>query len=87
VVEFNHELEGGLPFGFLVKRKNSTSSDRDLVEQAIAHVRESIGSLANFKQAVVVESLPKLSSGKIARNTLKDMINNKPFKVKTAIKY
>ena len=44
-------------------------------------VRESIGPVAAFRQAVVVNKLPKTRSGKIARNTLKAMINNKPFKV------
>ena len=34
-----------------------------------------------IKQAVIVEKLPKTRSGKIARNTLKAMINNKEFKV------
>jgi propionyl-CoA synthetase len=37
--------------------------------------------VAAFKNAVFVLKLPKTRSGKIARNTLKDMINNKPFKV------
>jgi F0F1-type ATP synthase delta subunit len=37
--------------------------------------------VASYKQAVVIDKLPKTRSGKIARNTLKAMINNKPFKV------
>jgi hypothetical protein len=32
---------------------------------------------------VIIEKLPKTRSGKIARATLKNMLNNKPFKVYT----
>ena len=61
---------------------DSKSSDKEILDKVYALVRESIGPVACFKQAVIVEKLPKTRSGKIARNTLKSMINNQEFKVR-----
>ena len=52
-----------------------------MVKASVESVRKVIGPVASFKQAVVIDKLPKTRSGKIARNTLKAMINNQPFKV------
>ena len=64
-----------------MKKKDSTSSEKELLDKIYAVVRKSIGPVAAFKQAVIIDKLPKTRSGKIARNTLKSMINNEPFKV------
>lgn len=65
---------------------DSKSNEKKLVEKTVAKVRELIGPVAFFKQAVVIDKLPKTRSGKIARNTLKAMINNKPYKVNYQLK-
>lgn len=51
------------------------------MKEIIANVRKEIGPVAAFKLAIEVKRLPKTRSGKISRGTLKNMINNKPFKV------
>jgi propionyl-CoA synthetase len=61
--------------------KDSITDEKKLLEQVVKAVRDSIGPVAAFKNAVFVDKLPKTRSGKISRSTLKDMLNNKPFKV------
>lgn len=45
------------------------------------HVRQSIGPVAAFRNAVFVKQLPKTRSGKIPRSTLSALVNGKPYKV------
>jgi propionyl-CoA synthetase len=80
VVELKDKLKGSIPFGFLIRNNKSKTESKDLIEQVVKLVRESIGPVAAFKQAVIIDKLPKTRSGKIARNTLKSLINNQPFK-------
>ena len=42
----------------------------------VEQVRKSIGPVASFKRAIVVDRLPKTRSGKIARNTLQYIESN-----------
>lgn len=70
-----------IDYNSILIETDSKSEEKDIVDKVVALVRESIGPVAAFRQAVVVNKLPKTRSGKIARNTLKAMINNKPFKV------
>jgi propionyl-CoA synthetase len=44
-------------------------------------VRERIGAVACFKQAVVVNRLPKTRSGKTLRGTMRAIANGDSFKV------
>lgn len=61
--------------------KGSVTNENELVNQVVDTVRKVIGPVASFKRAVVVKRLPKTRSGKIARNTLKAMINKQEFSV------
>ena len=51
----------------------------------VEQVRKSIGPVASFKRAIVVDRLPKTRSGKIARNTLKAMINKQEYSIPVTI--
>ena len=51
----------------------------------VALVRERIGPVAAFKQAVIVERLPKTRSGKILRGTLRSMADGKEYAVPATI--
>lgn len=48
-------------------------------------VRARIGPVASFKDAVVVERLPKTRSGKILRATMRAIANGEPFKIPPTI--
>jgi len=48
-------------------------------------VRDRIGPVAAFKQAVVVKRLPKTRSGKILRATMRAIADAEPYKVPATI--
>jgi len=48
-------------------------------------VREHIGPVAAFKQALVIERLPKTRSGKILRGTLRRMADGDEYTVPATI--
>ena len=48
-------------------------------------VREQIGPVAAFKNALVVDRLPKTRSGKILRGTMVKIANNEEFKLPATI--
>ena len=62
---------------------DSKTDEKALIKSVVDIVRHSIGPVASFKQAVIIDKLPKTRSGKIARATLKACLNGKPFKVTT----
>ena len=47
----------------------------------IHEVREHVGPVAAFRNAVIVHKLPKTRSGKIARNTIAAMLAGKEYQV------
>ena len=48
-------------------------------------MRERIGPVASFKQAAVVERLPKTRSGKILRGTMRSMADGETYTVPATI--
>ncbi|MGI9586353.1 MAG: propionyl-CoA synthetase [Acidimicrobiia bacterium] len=69
-------LKGQVPVGFLVLKVGAAAEDDVVVAEVIASVRESIGPVAAFKSAVVVDRLPKTRSGKILRGTMVRIADN-----------
>lgn len=56
-----------------------------MLEEIVKHVRQSIGPVAAFRNAVFVKQLPKTRSGKIPRSALSALVNGKPYKVTPTI--
>lgn len=83
VVSLKDQLKGDVPFAFVCVTINYKGSEKEIIDSIVKSVRDSIGPVASFKQAVIVKRLPKTRSGKIARNCLKAMLNNESFKVTT----
>ena len=48
-------------------------------------VRNAVGTIANFKRALVVARLPKTRSGKILRQVIRSMIDGEPYIVPSTI--
>jgi propionyl-CoA synthetase len=68
-------LKGEIPFG-LVVLKAGVSRDAAIIQrELVALVREKIGPVAAFKDAMVVQRLPKTRSGKILRGTMRKIAN------------
>jgi len=79
------QLKGQLPLGFLVLTAGVDRPDEEIVGEVVGLVREKIGPVAAFKQAAVVQRLPKTRSGKILRATMKRIADGKDYKVPATI--
>jgi propionyl-CoA synthetase len=53
--------------------------------ELVKMVRERIGPIASFKEALVVTRLPKTRSGKILRGTIKKIADGVPYTVPATI--
>jgi propionyl-CoA synthetase len=52
-----------------------------VASETVALVRERIGPIASFRDAVVVPRLPKTRSGKILRSTLRRIADGEEYRV------
>ena len=78
-------LKGQAPLGLVVLKAGVDRPDADIVKELIQSVRDKIGPVAAFKDAVVVERLPKTRSGKVLRATMKQLANGEEYKVPPTI--
>ena len=85
VIGRRDELKGQLPMGFVVLKNTEGVRPDEIVQELIAQVRQDIGAVAAFKQALVVGRLPKTRSGKILRKTLRAMVDGDDYVVPSTI--
>jgi propionyl-CoA synthetase len=85
VIGVEDQMKGQLPFGFLVLKAGVTREAEDIVADVVQLVRQKIGPVAAFKQATVVQRLPKTRSGKILRGTMQSIADNKAWKMPATI--
>jgi propionyl-CoA synthetase len=62
-----------------------TRDDSDIAKDLVRLVREQIGPVAAFKDAMVVSRLPKTRSGKILRATLRKIADGETYAVPPTI--
>ncbi len=79
VIGIEEELRGQIPVGFVVLKQDATISSDDLEKELIQMVRDTVGPVAAFKRATVVQRLPKTRSGKILRKIMRFIADGKPF--------
>ncbi len=85
VIGVDDQLKGQLPVGFLVLKAGVERDDADIVGEVVQMVRDQIGPVAAFKQATIVERLPKTRSGKILRGTMQSIADNKEYRMPATI--
>ena len=78
-------LKGQVPLGFLVLKDGAEKSDAEVVQDVVQMVREKIGPVAAFKQATVVQRLPKTRSGKILRGTMQKIADAQEYRMPATI--
>jgi acyl-coenzyme A synthetase/AMP-(fatty) acid ligase len=71
VIGIEEELRGQIPVGFVVLKQGVTIDDAQLEKELVKMVRDTVGPVAFFKQATVVNRLPKTRSGKILRKIMR----------------
>jgi len=85
VIGVEDQLKGQLPIGFLVLNSGTVKDGSEIVGETVQMVRDKIGAVAAFKQAAVIERLPKTRSGKILRGTMQKIADNQDFKIPATI--
>lgn len=85
VVGAADDFKGQLPIGLLVLKDGVEKADDEVIKECVQLVREKIGPVACFKQAVVVKRLPKTRSGKIVRDVIRKISNGEEYKVPSTI--
>jgi propionyl-CoA synthetase len=85
VIGVKDALKGELPLAFLVVNAGVEGDPTDLVAEVVARVRETIGPVAAFKQACVVDQLPKTRSGKILRGTMRKIADSEAYRTPPTI--
>jgi propionyl-CoA synthetase len=78
-------LKGQVPLGFVVVSAGVRRDEAELEAELVALVRDRIGPVAAFKQALRVERLPKTRSGKVLRGTLRRMADGEEYAVPPTI--
>ena len=85
VIGVADSLKGQLPLGFLVLKVGAERPNDEIVRDVVKMVRERIGPVAAFKQATVVQRLPKTRSGKILRGTMQKIADCEAYKAPATI--
>jgi acyl-coenzyme A synthetase/AMP-(fatty) acid ligase len=79
VIGIEEELRGQIPVGFVVLKQGVNISPATLEAELIQMVRQTVGPVAYFKRATVVDRLPKTRSGKILRKIMRYIADGKKF--------
>ena len=85
VVGVKDALKGQKPLGLVVLASGTTIEETVLIAELVAMVREQIGAVAAFRDAVVVSALPKTRSGKILRKTMRQIFDGDDYVVPPTI--
>ena len=85
VVGIADQLKGEIPLGLVVTKAGVARGEDELVRELVARVRDSIGPVAAFRLALVVDRLPKTRSGKILRGTMKRIADGVEYTVPATI--
>lgn len=85
VVGAHNELKGQVPIGLVLIKDGATITQDELEEELVEMVRDRIGAVAFFRQAIVVDRLPKTRSGKILRRVIRQIADGEPYSVPSTI--
>jgi propionyl-CoA synthetase len=78
-------LKGQVPVGFVVLKAGVERDHATVAAELVALVRDEIGPVAFFKDARVVNALPKTRSGKVLRGTISKMADGEPWRIPATI--
>jgi propionyl-CoA synthetase len=85
VVGVKDSLKGQAPLGLVVLKAGVDRAEADIARELVALVRDRIGPVAAFKEARVVNRLPKTRSGKILRGTIRKIADGESYAVPPTI--
>jgi propionyl-CoA synthetase len=85
VVGAHDELKGQTPLGLVVLKSGVNRDPAIICAELVALVRERIGPVAAFRDARIVQRLPKTRSGKILRGTIRKIADGEAYSVPPTI--
>ena len=85
VIGIQCSLKGQKPLGMVLLKDGVSIGQEQLKSELITRVREEIGAVASFKDAIVVSRLPKTRSGKILRKLLRQIADGEQYNVPSTI--
>ncbi len=85
VIGAHDPLKGQLPVGLVVLKFGVARDETDVKKELVQMMRNEIGPIACFREAVVVTRLPKTRSGKILRSTMRKIANAEPYVMPSTI--
>jgi propionyl-CoA synthetase len=85
VIGIPDELRGEVPLGFVVLKAGADRDPAELSGELVQLVRAQIGAVAYFRDARVVQRLPKTRSGKILRGTMRAIAAGQEYRVPSTI--
>ena len=85
VIGAHDTLKGQLPVGLVVLKAGVARGEDELKKELVQMIRNEIGPIACFKEAVVVPRLPKTRSGKILRSTMRKIADAQPYVMPSTI--
>lgn len=78
-------LKGEVPISLLVLNNQTSGSLSEIQDSSIKMVREQLGAVYSYKNALVVKALPKTRSGKVLRGTMKKIAQGKTYTIPATI--
>lgn len=85
VIGVNDELRGQVPVGLVVLKDGVDIDNETLIEELVSIVKEKIGAFAYLRKIRIVERLPKTRSGKILRNVMRKIADQKDYTMPSTI--
>ena len=85
VIGIPEPIKGQQPLALLLLKNGVQIDETILQAELVAMVRQDIGALACFKQAVIVSRLPKTRSGKILRKLLRQLVDGSEYSIPSTI--
>ena len=85
VIGVQDQLKGQMPIGLVILKDGADISPEVLQKELVANVRATIGAIACFQTAHVVNRLPKTRSGKILRAILRKIADGQDYVVPSTI--
>ncbi|MEP3112608.1 propionyl-CoA synthetase [Nisaea sp.] len=85
VIGVADQLKGQVPLGFVVLKDGVNTPNEQILKELVQMVRDKIGPVAAFKQATIVNRLPKTRSGKILRGTMQKIADGQDYPMPATI--
>ncbi len=85
VVGIGDELRGQRPVALLVLKDGKKDEEEALENELVRLIRDKIGAVAYFRNAMIVKRLPKTRSGKILRKTIRQIADGEAYTIPSTI--